>query len=74
MFINSKSGTHSKPPAWYEEEHGYQKETTEGLLFNLKKDPAQKENLYTSHPEKATEMKALLDRYIAGESCAPHAK
>jgi hypothetical protein len=43
-------------------------------LFNLKKDPAQKENLYASHPEKVAEMNALLERYLAGEGCAPHAK
>jgi hypothetical protein len=43
------------------------------LLFNLKKDPAQKDNLYASHPENVEEMNALLERYLAGEGCAPHA-
>ena len=74
MFINSKSGMHSKVPAWYEEEQGYTKEETEGLLFNLKKDPGQHENLYASYPEKVAEMNALLERYLAGEGCAPHAE
>ncbi|MDF7825295.1 arylsulfatase [Pontiellaceae bacterium B12227] len=74
MFINSKSGTHSKPPAWFSQEHGYTEEKTAGLLFNLKDDPSQKHNLYSSHPEKAAELKVLLDRYVAGEGCAPHAK
>jgi len=42
-----------------------------GLLFNLKEDPRQSENLYDQHPEKVTEMAALLERYLMGSRSAP---
>ncbi|VGO18478.1 sulfatase family protein [Pontiella sulfatireligans] len=74
VYIDAKSGEHSKSPAWFNEERGYGKDATPGLLYNLKDDPAQHVNLYASHPEKVGEMKALLERYKGGEGCAPHAK
>jgi arylsulfatase A len=74
MFIDAKTGQHSKSPDWFNKERGYTKDSTPGLLYNLKEDPAQHKNLYASHPEKVAEMKALLDRYKDGEGCAPHAK
>ena len=33
-------------------------------LYNLKNDPAEKTNLYAQHPEKVTQLKALLRKYI----------
>ena len=42
-----------------------------GLLFNLKTDPGQSENLYAQHPEKVESMRSLLKRYINGEPCSP---
>jgi arylsulfatase A len=72
-YIDAKSGEHSKSPGWFNDERGYGKDTTPGLLYNLKDDPAQHKNLYASHPEKVAEMKALLERYKGGEGCAPHA-
>lgn len=74
VFIDAKTGEHSKSPDWFNEQRGYKKETTPGLLYNLKDDPAQHHNLYKKYPEKVAEMKALLERYKAGEGCAPHAK
>ena len=41
------------------------------LLFNLKEDPRQSNNLYSKHPEKVKAMRTLLERYKAGERCAP---
>jgi arylsulfatase A-like enzyme len=74
LFIDAKSGTHSKPPKGFEEAMGYTPDTTPGLLYNLKKDLSQHNNLYEQHPEKISAMKALLERYKAGEGCAPHAR
>ncbi len=74
VFIDAKTGRHTKCPEWFNEERGYVKDSTPGLLYNLKEDPAQHNNLYASHPEKVAEMKALLERYKGGEGCAPHAK
>jgi arylsulfatase A-like enzyme len=73
VFIDAKTGEHSKSPEWFNRERGYGIEETAGLLYDLKNDPAQHQNLYTSHPEKVAEMKALLERYKNGEGCAPHA-
>ena len=42
-----------------------------GLLFNLKEDPRQSNNLYAKHPDKVVSMRRLLKRYIGGERCAP---
>ncbi|MFI3291628.1 MAG: arylsulfatase [Opitutales bacterium] len=47
---------------------------TDGLLFNLKEDIEQVNNLYEQHPEMVKEMKALLDEYISGKPTAPHAQ
>ncbi|HAU58929.1 MAG TPA: arylsulfatase, partial [Opitutae bacterium] len=43
----------------------------EGLLFNLKKDPRQSENLYNKYPDRVQKMKALLQEYLNGKPCAP---
>lgn len=74
LYLDAKSGTHSKPPNGFEEERGYTPDTTPGLLYNLDKDLAQFNNLYEKHPEKVASMKALLERYKSGEGCAPHSK
>jgi arylsulfatase A len=74
VLIDARSGEHSKSPKWFNTDRDYAKDSTPGLLYNLKEDPAQHHNLYASHPEKVSEMKALLDRYRAGEGCAPHSK
>lgn len=42
-----------------------------GLLFNLKNDPRQSKNLFNKYPERVENMKALLQRYLDGERCAP---
>ena len=73
VFINTDTGQHSASPDWYNEENGYSKESTPGLLYNLKEDPAQKDNLYSKYPERVAQMEALLNQYIGGIPCAPHA-
>ncbi len=61
-------------PEWFLRERGYAEENTPGLLFNLKDDLPQKKNLYSAYPEKVAAMKALLDEYVGGKPCAPHAQ
>ena len=34
-----------------------------GQLYNMDKDPSEKTNLYTQHPEIVNELKALLEKY-----------
>jgi arylsulfatase A-like enzyme len=74
LYIDAKSGEHSKASGWYNEQRGYKEETTPGVLYNLARDPGQRVNLYTEYPEKVKEMKTLLDQYRNGQGCAPHAK
>lgn len=42
-----------------------------GLLYNLKEDPRQTNNLYAENPERVAAMRDLLKNYVAGERCAP---
>jgi arylsulfatase A-like enzyme len=73
LFIDAPTGQHSKCPDWFTEQRGYAADTTPGLLYNLAADPAQHSNLYGQYPDRVADMKSLLDRYRAGEPCAPHA-
>ena len=72
VFIDANSGsTARQEPAEYLEYFGlttYPKNTS-GLLFNLKDDPRQSKNLYSEYPERVAAMRALLQRYVAGEPC-----
>ncbi|MGC6424165.1 MAG: sulfatase family protein [Lentimonas sp.] len=74
VYINASTGEHSKSPGWFNEARGYTAESTPRLLFNLKRDPGQLNNLYDAHPERVESMKLLLDQYLAGESSAPHTR
>ena len=74
MYIDVPTGSAKGEPASVRKTLGYtETDATPGLLYNLKDDLSQHHNLYGSHPEKVAEMKALLERYRAGEGCAPHA-
>ena len=46
----------------------------QGLLFNLKNDPRQSENLYNKYPDRVQKMRALLQEYLDGKPCAPRKK
>ena len=43
----------------------------EGLLFNLKEDPRQSNNIYDKFPDRVTKMRSLLKEYLSGKPCAP---
>jgi arylsulfatase A len=73
IYIDAETGHEAKVPAEYLKSQGYETTTTPGLLYNLKTDLGQRNNLYAKYPERVAEMKALLDRYRNGEACAPHA-
>lgn len=75
MYIDTQcGGLRGWAPDWFLKMRGYKKESTSGLLFNLKDDPGEHTNLYEQYPEKVAQMKQLLKRYVDGEPCAPHAK
>lgn len=74
VLINSFSGEHSGAPAWFYEKTDYKKyskKTTAGLLFNLKDDLAQRNDLYEKFPEKVKAMKALLKTYRSSGRSIP---
>ena len=66
VYINDKSGEHSKMPETFKKLRGYEDFETEGLLFNIKEDPEQVNNLYEKYPEKVKEMDKLIEEYKAG--------
>ncbi len=57
---NGKNGE----PAWFQKDRGYAPHPEAGELYNLAKDPAQKENRYAVELEKAKELATLLERYV----------
>lgn len=73
VLIDFPSGTNKKEPKEYLEYFKLDPygKGHKGLLFNLKDDPRQSNNVYSKHPEKVKSMRELLKRYINGERCAP---
>jgi arylsulfatase A len=47
---------------------GYTDFNTEGILFNMKEDSEQRNNLYDQHPDRVNDLKILLEAYRKGES------
>jgi arylsulfatase A-like enzyme len=50
--------------AWLKRERGYVPHDQPGELFDLRRDQAQRHNLYAQHPEVVAELRALLERYV----------
>jgi arylsulfatase A-like enzyme len=74
VLINAPTGAAKKEQQDYLNHFGlepYGKEN-QGLLFNLKNDPRQSNNLYSQYPSKVKEMRALLESYLEGKPCAPN--
>lgn len=71
VLIDSKSGMHSQVPDWFNKKYGYKENSFEGELYNLKKDRSQKNNLFGANPEKAAELKALLEKYKSDGRSVP---
>jgi arylsulfatase A len=50
-------------PQWFKDQRGYQSHDQPGELYNLAKDIAQRDNLYSQNPDKVRELKELLAKY-----------
>jgi arylsulfatase A len=50
-------------PAWLKKARGYEPDQSEGQLYNLRADPAQKTNLHSAEPARVRELQKLLDKY-----------
>lgn len=60
VLIDARTGGVSPVPDWFDTANGYETNTQPGELYNLKTDLAQKQNLYSEHPEKVAELQLLL--------------
>lgn len=60
LYINDSTGQHSMMPESFSKLRGYVTDTTQGLLFNLTKDPGQRKNQYALHPELVATMDKLI--------------
>jgi arylsulfatase A len=63
VFIDWERGNDTAVPEWFDRMRGYEKESTPGLLYNLKDDVTEHKNQYSRHPELARELKDLLEKY-----------
>lgn len=64
LYINKPSGEVSKMPESFKKLRGYTDFDSEGLLFDLEKDPEQRLNLFGQYPEKVEQMKDLLNDHL----------
>jgi arylsulfatase A len=70
LYINDSTGGHRKIPAEFNALKGYSDLDTPGLLFNMKDDSGQKQNLYLSDSAKVQELSDLLEKYRGSQSTA----
>ncbi len=66
VLIEAPSGDDNRAngePTWFKNERGYTMEKSEGELYNLRDDPAQQKNLFTSQPDLVRELRDLLEKY-----------
>ena len=68
LYINDSTGGHRIVPESFAKLRGYTEFNTEGVLFNMKDDPEQRNNLYNKYPEKIKEMDLLLQMYRESSS------
>ncbi|MBI1247886.1 sulfatase-like hydrolase/transferase [bacterium] len=61
LFINAKTGAHSKTPKWFDDERGYVEDGLPGELYDLKNDVDQKHNLYAEKPALVKQLKEKLE-------------
>lgn len=73
ILLDASTGHHSGVSSEYLKKHGFHaiSRKAPGLLYNLKNDLAQKNNVYDQHPEIVKELKDLLKNYRNGTRSAP---
>ena len=58
-------------PDWFRDLRGYKPLASPGELYNLARDPAQRENRYDSEPEQVRELAELMERYVSEGRSTP---
>jgi arylsulfatase A len=75
VFIDAPTGddnnANNHEPAWLKRERRYTPHDQPGELFDLAHDPAERTNLYASHPDDVRRLKALLEKYKAEGRSVP---
>jgi arylsulfatase A-like enzyme len=61
-------------PAWFRKDRRYEPHAEVGELFDLAKDPTQKNNRYAAEPETVKELATLMERYITQGRSTPGPK
>lgn len=64
VYIDNDTGdSNNTEPDWFREQLGAEKNTSFGVLYNLKEDPTERFNVIEKHPQVAEALKGLLERY-----------
>ncbi len=71
VYIDWKNGNVTRVPDWFDQEKGYSKTEAPGLLYNLKNDLSEYQNLYHEQPEIAARLKNLLEKYRSQSRSIP---
>ncbi|MEX0314628.1 MAG: arylsulfatase [Allomuricauda sp.] len=66
VLIENETGSVTKEPKWIKEKNNSQPDNTPLVLYNIKEDPGEQENLYTQFPDKVKELQMLLDKIKRG--------
>ncbi len=74
VLIDAPSGDGNHEPDWFKQERGYQPNTFDGELYNIRNDLSQSKNLYGEKPEIAVKLKRLLEKYKSEGRSSPLAK
>lgn len=64
LYINKKTGGHSKMTKSFKKLKGYRDFNSDNLLFDMEKDPEQRINLSLQFPDKIANMKILLQKEL----------
>lgn len=67
---NGRAPNHGEPD-WFQKQRGYTSHAPGPELFNLRADPAQRENLFASEPDRAHAMREELTRIQSSSGTRP---
>ena len=63
MYVDFPTGDDNREPEWFKKERGVKEHNQPAELYDLAEDPQEKKNLIAVYPEKAKELKLLLEKY-----------
>jgi len=63
VLIDWKTGDDNKEPDWFRKERGYEPHNQPCELYDLRQDMAERRNLCAEQPQKAAELRELLEKY-----------